>query len=137
MLFYNRLFWQLKQNIYKLYTSELVLDKLFSETNDIAAIVEIVNSAILASQKMNMAYILFQKTHVFKSALSKWDEKDCCDKTWQKFKTCFHTAYKALHRTGEMTLKETLDREKIIDIFTNREIWEIVHISRIYIFRKK
>lgn len=55
------------------------MDTLFVEIDDLAAIAEITHSPISASQKINMAYILFQKIHVYKAALSKWDEKDLAD----------------------------------------------------------
>ena len=56
-----------------------------------------------------MAYILFQKTRVYKLALTKWDEKPSYDKTWEEFQIHFRTSYKSLQRTGALTLQDTME----------------------------
>ena len=50
------------------------VDIIFSKIDDLASIAEIENSPITAAQKINMAYLLFQKKQVYKSALTKWDK---------------------------------------------------------------
>ena len=49
------------------------VDTIFSEIDDLAAISEIANAPITVTQKINMAYIHFQKFQIFKSSLNKWD----------------------------------------------------------------
>ena len=66
-----------------------------------------------------MAYLLFQKKQVYKSALTKWDKKPSYDKTWDEFKTHFRTAYKALRQTGALTIKETLERDEVMNMVTD------------------
>ena len=95
------------------------VDTIFAEIDDLASIAEIASSPITAAQKINMAYLLFQKKQVYKSALSKWDEKPSYDKTWDEFKTHFRSAYKALRRTGALTIRETLERDEVMNMVTD------------------
>ena len=57
------------------------VDTIFSEIDDLAAIAEITSAPITAKQKINIAYIHFQKIQIFKSSLNKWDEKEFNEKT--------------------------------------------------------
>jgi len=95
------------------------VDTIFAEIDDLASIAEIANAPITATQKINMAYLLFQKKQVYKSALTQWDEKPSYDKTWDAFRTHFRTAYKALRRTGALTIKETLERDEVMNLVTD------------------
>lgn len=72
------------------------VDTIFFEIDDLAAISEIANASITTTQKINMAYIHFQKFQIFKTSLNKWDEKDLVDKTWNKFKMHLRAAHKSL-----------------------------------------
>ena len=49
------------------------IDTIFSEIDNVASIAEIAGAPMTATQKINMACILFSKQHVYKSALQKWD----------------------------------------------------------------
>ena len=62
------------------------VDTIFSEIDDLAAIAEIAGAPITATQKINIAYIHFQKFQIFKSSLNKWYEKGDEEKTWPNFK---------------------------------------------------
>ena len=95
------------------------VDTIFAEIDDLASIAEIANSPITANQKINMAYILFQKTQVYKSALTRWDEKPSYDKDWDTFKLHFRTAYKSLRRTGALTIRDTLERDEVMNLVTD------------------
>ena len=101
------------------YPPSKPVDTIFSEIEDLAAIAEIANSPITAAQKINMAYIMFQKTRVYKSALTKWDETPSYDKIWEQFKTHFRSSYKSLRRTGALTLKDTLERDDVMNLVTD------------------
>ena len=57
------------------------VDTIFIEIDKLASIADIANSPITLRQKINMAYLLFQKLHVYKNALNRWDDKDNADKT--------------------------------------------------------
>ena len=72
------------------------VDTIFSEIDDLAAIAEIASAPITATQKINIAYIHFQKFQIFKSSLNKWDEKEFDEKTWDNFKMHLRVAHKSL-----------------------------------------
>ncbi len=72
------------------------VDTMFLKIDDLAAIAEITTAPLTAAQKINLAYIIFQKCHIFKSALQKWDDKPLQNKTWENFKDHFRSAHKAL-----------------------------------------
>ena len=95
------------------------IDTIFAKIDDLALITEIANSPITAAQKINMAYLHFQKTQVYKSALTRWDEKPSYDKDWDFFKVHFRTAYKSLCRTGALPIKETLERDEVMNLVSD------------------
>ena len=66
-----------------------------------------------------MAYILFQKCHVYKTTLNRCDEKANAEKAWTNFKLYFRTAYKALRRTGSLTKSETMDRTQVMNLVSD------------------
>ena len=105
------------------------VDTIFSEIDDLAAISEIANAPITVTQKINMAYIHFQKFQFFKSSLNKWDEKDFQEKTWPNFKSHLRLAHKSLRRTGTLTIKETLNREEVINLVTDGVAQAFQHIQ--------
>ena len=92
------------------------VDSIFVEIDDLAAIAEIAGAPITATQKINMAYIHFQKCLIFKSALNKWDDLAVNAKTWAAFKTHFREAHKSLRRTGALTINDTLNREQVMNM---------------------
>ena len=96
------------------------VDTIFSEIDDLAAIAEIANSPLTPSQKVNIAYIHFQKCHIYKSALAKWDEKEWADQTWANFKTHFRTAHKTLRRTGALTLNDTMNKDQVMNLVSDQ-----------------
>ena len=63
-----------------------------------------------------MAYIHFQKCHIFKSALKKWDDREPQEKTWDQFKIHFREAHKSLRRTGALTINDTLNRDQLMNM---------------------
>jgi len=95
------------------------VDTIFSEIDDLAAIAEIASAPITSTQKVNMAYIHFQKLQIFKTALHKWDEKPAQEKSWDNFKLHLRAAHKALRRTGALTIEETLNREELMNLVTD------------------
>ena len=71
-----------------------------------------------ATQKINMAYILFSKQHMYKSALRKWDEQLGDHQDWPNFKEHMCFSYKALKHTGALTIKDTFDRDNVMNMVT-------------------
>ena len=92
------------------------VDSIFVEIDDLAAIADITGAPISATQETNMAYIHFQKCHIFKTALNKWDDKEEPEKTWDQFKVHFREAHKSLRRTGTLTINDTLNREQVMNM---------------------
>ena len=94
------------------------VDSIFSEIDDLAAIAEIARAPMTPTQKINMAYILFSKQHVYKSALRKWDEQLADHQNWPNFKEHLRFAYKALKCTGALTVQYTIDRDDVMNLVT-------------------
>ena len=94
------------------------VDSIFTEIDKLAVIAEIAKAPMTATQKINMAYILFSKQHVYKSALRKWDEQLEGHQDWEGFKEHLRFAYRALKRTGALTIKDTLDRHEVMNMVT-------------------
>ena len=85
------------------------VDTIFSEIDVLALITEYANAPITAFQKSNMVYIYFQKSVIYKSALTKWDETDKDKKTWLGFKEHFCAAHKAMKQTSTLTIQGTFN----------------------------
>ena len=94
------------------------VDTIFGEIDDLAAIADIAGAPISATQKINIAYIHFQKMLLYKSTLNRWDEKELAMKTWPQFKIHFRDAHKALRRTGALTIDESLNKDQIMNLVT-------------------
>ena len=63
-----------------------------------------------------MAYILFPKCHIYKSAFNRWDAKHIAGKIWDAFKTHSRKAFKALRRTGALKIQETMNRDQVMNM---------------------
>jgi len=92
------------------------VDTIFGEIDDLATISDYANAPLTPSQKINMAYLYFQKCGIFKSALTKWDEAADAGKTWLTFKEHFRAAHKAMKRTGALTIHETFNRDTVANM---------------------
>ena len=92
------------------------VDTIFVEIEDLAAIADIANTPLSPTQKINMAFIHFQKCHIYKLALNKWDEKPHDEKTWNAFKVHFREAHKTLRRTGALTIDDTMNRDQVMNL---------------------
>ena len=94
------------------------VDTIFSEIEDLAAIADIAGAPLSATQRVNMAYIHFQKALLYKSALKSWDEKSFVEQTWPAFKRHFRDAHKALRRTGALTINDTINKDQLMNMVT-------------------
>ena len=92
------------------------VDTIFREMDNLATISEHANAPITASQRINMAYLYFQRSCIYKSALTRWDESDDNGKTWQGFKEHFRSAHKASKRTGALTINETMNHAAVANM---------------------
>ena len=107
------------------YPPQEPVDTIFGEIDDLATIVEYADAPITPFQKINMAYIYFQSCGIFKSALTKWDEKEDAVKTWLGFKDHFYTAHKAMKRTGALAIQDTLSCDTVANMVQN-EIQQVL-----------
>ena len=89
------------------------VDTIFAEIDDLATIADFAIAPISEHQKINMAYIYFQRCLVFKSAFTRWDEELPAQQTWEGFKDHFRLAHKALKTTGALRIKDTISREVV------------------------
>ena len=99
-----------------IYPPQEPVDTIFGEIDDLATIANYAKAPLTDFQKVNMAYIYFQKCGIFKSALTKWDESNDNDKTWLGFKQHFRAAHKAMKRTGALTIKDTFNRDTVANM---------------------
>ena len=92
------------------------VDTVFAEIDNLAAIADIANCPLTPIQKVNMAYIHFQKCHIYTTALAKWDEKEWEEQTRESFKTHFRNAHKTLRRTSALTINVTINRDQVLNL---------------------
>eukprot|EP00957_Ditylum_brightwellii_P201175 15324396-Ditylum_brightwellii.AAC.1 len=50
----------------------------------------------------------------YKSDLNTWNQRNPANKTWTAFKAEMHNAQKALHSTGELTVQDAINQEKML-----------------------
>ena len=98
------------------YPPQEPVDTIFGKIDDLATIAEYAGLPISPFQKINMAYIYFQRCGIFKSALTKWDEKEDAVKTWLGFKEHFRAAHKAMKHTVALTIQDTLNRDTVANM---------------------
>ena len=92
------------------------IDTIFGEIDNLATIADYANAPLMPFQKINMAYIYFQKCGIFKSTLTKWDEAADDGKTWLTFKEHFCAAHKAMKQTGALTIQETFNQDTVANM---------------------
>ena len=98
------------------YQASEPVDVMLSEMDDLADIAEITKSPITYLQKVDMAYLLQQRTTKFSSALTKWNEKPEANKTWDNFKTHARDAQLVLRNTGQLTVRESMNHAEIVNL---------------------
>ena len=92
------------------------VDVMLAEVDDLSDIAEIAKSPISDAQKVDMAYLLLQRTTKFSSALTKWNEKADADKTWDNFKKHARDAQLILRNTGQLTVQESMNQTEIVNL---------------------
>ena len=89
---------------------------MLTEVDDLSDIAEIAKSLISDLQKVDMAYLLLQRTTKFSSVLTKWNEKADADKTWDNFKKHARDAQLILRNTGQLTVQESMNQAEIVNL---------------------
>ena len=92
------------------------VDTVFTEIDDLATIAELARAPISDQQKINMAYLILQNAQVYNNALTKWNQFDYAQHTWENFKVHFRDAQKALRRKGALTIQDTMNHIDIINL---------------------
>ena len=83
------------------------IDNVFTAVDNLSLIAYRAGSEYSHAHKTNMAYVVISKTGLYQSALSKWLQTAPATRTWDQFKTHFHTAYNLLKVTSEGTLRDS------------------------------
>ena len=112
-----------------IYPPQEPVDTIFREIDDLATIATYAKAPLTDFQKVNMAYIYFQKGGIFKSTLTKWDESDDNEKTWLGFKQHFVAAHKARKSTGALTIQDTLNRNTVANM-VHEELHQVLVTSQ-------
>lgn len=94
------------------------IDILLSEIDDLADICDIAKNAMTRQQKIEMAYVIIWKTKKFKTALQQWNRKTDDDKTWSNFKSHMIDAQQDLRDTGDLIIKDAMDRDELVHVVT-------------------
>merc|ERR1719203_892245 len=83
------------------------INNVFTAVDNLSLIAYRAGSEYSHAHKINMAYVIISKTGLYQSALSKWLQTAPATRTWDQFKTHFHTAYNLLKVTSEGTLRDS------------------------------
>ena len=101
------------------------VDAVFTEIEDFADIAESIDDPISTVQKCKLAYIVLQTTKRFKSGLRDWDRKSSADKTWDNFQSHFRNVQKQLRRTGDLTVDQSMDNDKLINLVSDNIVQRV------------
>ncbi len=101
------------------------VDAVFTEIEDFADIAESIDDPISTVQKCKLAYIVLQTTKRFKSGLRDWDRKSSADKTWDNFQSHFRNVQKQLRRTGDLTVDQAMDNDKLINLVSDNIVQRV------------
>ena len=75
------------------------VDSIFAEIDDLANLARLAKSPLTKQQQIHFEYLILQHLHPYGSTLTRWNERDAIDKTWNNFKKVFRTAKKNLQKT--------------------------------------
>ena len=92
------------------------VDTIWAQINNLSAKAEISKAPMAYTQKIYMAYIIFSRQRMYKSALCKWDKQLKDNKNWEIFKEHLCFTCKLLKHTSALTIKETLDHEDVMNL---------------------
>ena len=94
------------------------IDVIFTEVDMLSDLSEIAKSPLSEAQKIDLAYVVIQKTQKFKSDLKSWNQKTTLHQTWENFKIHFRKAQKELRRTGDLTIEQSISHAELVDRIT-------------------
>ena len=94
------------------------IDILFVEIDELADIYKLQNDELTQKQLIGMAYVTIERAKVFKKDLREWNRKNENLKTWSEFKKQFRVAQQELRTTGDLTVKDAMEKEDLVNIVT-------------------
>ena len=94
------------------------IDILFSEIDDLVDIFTLQNDALTQQQIINMAYVIIERSKVFKKDLRDWNKKADAHKTWNNFKTHFREAQQELRNSGDLTVAQAMEKSELVNAVT-------------------
>eukprot|EP00957_Ditylum_brightwellii_P020564 1550453-Ditylum_brightwellii.AAC.1 len=92
------------------------VDTIFTEIDMLSEVAKIAKRPLTAEQKIDMAYLLLQKTRKYKSNINAWNRRAANTKTWSAFKTKMREAQKGLRCTGELTVQDAINQVEIVNM---------------------
>lgn len=94
------------------------VDLLFVEIDELADVYTLQKNPMTDTQLVEIAYVVIEKAKSFKKDLRDWNRKSQTDQTWSNFKIHFRDAQQELRRSGDLTIKEAMGREEMINVVT-------------------
>ena len=92
------------------------VDTIFTEIDDLATIAEMAEASLTQPQKINMAFLLFQKTQAFNRGLTSWISRPAKEQTWDNFKQHFQQAQLEMQRTRAITVQEAINHTQLMNL---------------------
>ena len=89
------------------YDPKQPVDIVYNAVEDLHDLSHSADSIYTQQQLMNMAYNIFLKTGIFKSAIREWNKKSSAQKTWVSLKVHFRQAQQELKETNGLTTQQT------------------------------
>ena len=94
------------------------VDLLFVEIDELADVYTLQKNPMTDTQLVEIAYVVIEKAKSFKKDLRDWNRKPQTYQTWGNFKIHFRDAQQELRRSGDLTIKEAMGREEMINVVT-------------------
>ena len=94
------------------------IDLLFVEIDELADIFRLQKNPLTDKQLREIAYVVLEKAKVFKKDLREWNRKEEEDQTWTVFKVHFRNAQQELRTSGDLTVKEAMSKDDLINVVT-------------------
>ena len=94
------------------------IDTLFVEIDDLVDILTLQKNALTQQQIIDMAYVIIERSKVFKKDLRDWNKKSEADKTWNNFKIHFREAQQELRNSGDLTVEQAMEKSDLVNAVT-------------------
>ena len=92
------------------------VESIFAKINNLANLARIAKSPLTEQQKIDFEDLILQRMCPYGSYLTKWNERDPIDKTWNAFKQVFCLAQRNLRKTGQLTVANSMNHMELANI---------------------